>query len=156
MCSICNSWRSHAGTGCESRGARGWDAWRVAAASLLVACFPFPSLPFPPSQHVFLFGSGGTGDQTRAANMSLAPRPRAMDRGRPRCRHACTYICTIQYGGERAVTGRRRRRRRRRNSALRVYFEMQANTNRARVWRTRWPTRQCTWAEQGSERLKRQ
>lgn len=47
VCSICNSWRSHAGTGCESRGARGWDAWRVAAASLLVACFPFPSLPFP-------------------------------------------------------------------------------------------------------------
>lgn len=31
------------------------------------------SLPFPsPSQHVFLFGSGGTGDQTRAANMSLS------------------------------------------------------------------------------------
>lgn len=142
VCSICNSWRSHAGTGCESRGARGWDAWRVAAASLLVACFPFPShsLPFPPSQHVFLFGSGGTGDQTRAANMSLAPRPRAMDRGRPRCRHACTYICTIQYGGgeggDRPPTT--------------------TNTNRARVWRTRWPTRQCTWAEQGSERLKRQ
>lgn len=165
VCSICNSWRSHAGTGCESRGARGWDAWRVAAAlpPCCLLAFPFPSLPFPPSQHVFLFGSGGTGDQTRAANMSLslAPAPSAGHGLKEATLQARVYLHNVLYytirGGKgRAVTGRRRRRRRRRrrNSALRVYFEMQAN--RARVWRTRWPTRQCTWAGQGSERLKRQ
>lgn len=138
MCSICNSWRSHAGTGCESRGARGWDAWRVAAALppcclLASLSFPFPSPPLLNTCFCLALAEPVTRLGLPIC-LSLAPAGHGSKEATLQAR---VYLHNVLYytirGGGRAVTGRRRRRRRRRrrNSALRVYFEMQANTKQS-------------------------